>query len=96
MTLTKEQQHQLLEAAKPLIAWMNNNCHPHCTASVDQRSVKVDESIAMQITDEYLQELFAEKYVVGPNGEMSVQHPVTTGNAFRDAMRDNRGIHTNS
>ena len=36
MTITEKQQEEMLEAAKPLIRWLNENCHPHCTARVDQ------------------------------------------------------------
>jgi hypothetical protein len=35
MTITEEQQKQMLEAAKPLVAWMRDNCHPHCDVVVD-------------------------------------------------------------
>jgi len=46
MTITKEQQEQMLEAAKPLIKWMNQNCHPHQTIRVELDSVELTESIA--------------------------------------------------
>lgn len=54
MTITKEQQEQMLEAAKPLIKWLNENCHPHCTAHVDQNTIELTEGIATHRTDEYL------------------------------------------
>lgn len=54
MTITQEQLEQMLEAAKPLIKWLNDNCHPHCTATVDQNSVALSEGIATNRTDEYL------------------------------------------
>ena len=47
MTLTPEQQASMLEAAKPLIAWMHENTHLHCTALVTDKAVKVMEGIAM-------------------------------------------------
>lgn len=46
MIITPEQQQKMLEAAKPLIEWMKANCHPHCTALVDQVSVMLVEGIA--------------------------------------------------
>lgn len=54
MKLTEEQQGQMLEAAKPLIKWMNDNCHPHCSANVDQNTVELTEGIAMERTDEFV------------------------------------------
>lgn len=56
MTITKEQQDQMLEAAKPLIKWMNENCHPHCTAHVDQNTIELTEGVATHRTDEYLRD----------------------------------------
>jgi hypothetical protein len=56
MILTKEQQQQMLDAAKPLIKWLNENCHPHCTAHVDQNTVELTEGIATNRTDEFLRD----------------------------------------
>lgn len=56
MTLTPEQRTQLLEAAKPLIKWMNENCHPHCQAHVDQGVVELLEGIATNGTAEFLKD----------------------------------------
>lgn len=53
MILNLEQFRDMLEAAKPLIKWMNNNCHPHCVAHVDQVSVELVESIATNRTEEF-------------------------------------------
>jgi uncharacterized protein (DUF885 family) len=54
MSLTTEQQEQMLEAAKSLIKWMNENCHPHCTAHVDQNTIELTEGVATYRTDEFL------------------------------------------
>ena len=56
MILTKDQQQEMLDAAKPLIKWMNDNCHPHCVAFVDQASVGLAEGIATNRTDEFLKD----------------------------------------
>jgi hypothetical protein len=56
MTITTEQREQMLEAAKPLIKWMNENCHPHCSAYVDQNTIELMEGIASHHTDEYLRD----------------------------------------
>lgn len=54
MTITSKQNQQMLESAKPLIKWMNENCHPHCTAHVTQDSVELLEGIANNRTEEFL------------------------------------------
>ena len=54
MILTLTQQHALLEAAKPLIRWLNENCHPHCIAYVDTGSVELVEGVARMVTDEFI------------------------------------------
>lgn len=54
MTLTPEQQEQMLEVAKPLIKWMNENCHPLCSVFVDQLGVELVESITSAYTAEFL------------------------------------------
>lgn len=56
MILTKEQREAMLEAAKPLIRWLNENCHPHCEAQVDQTSVYLSEGIANEQTNEFLRD----------------------------------------
>lgn len=54
MKLTTTQQAELLEAAKPLIRWMNENCHPHCEVRIDQCDVELFEGIAMARTEEFV------------------------------------------
>ena len=45
MIIKEEQRVAMLEAAKPLIKWMNENCHPHCEAIVDSTGVRLVEVI---------------------------------------------------
>jgi hypothetical protein len=54
MIITKEQNDEMLEAAKPLMKWLNENCHPHCTISIDQNTIKLVEDIACNKADEFL------------------------------------------
>lgn len=46
MILTKEQIDALREAALPLMQWLNDNCHPHCTAIVDSEWIELVEGLA--------------------------------------------------
>ena len=56
MQITKEQFEKMMEAAMPLIKWMNENSHPHCTCHVDLCSVKLTEEVAMNKTVEFLKD----------------------------------------
>ena len=47
---------ELLEAAKPLIKYLNDNCYPHCTAIVDQTSVELVEGVSKTFTDEFIKD----------------------------------------
>lgn len=56
MIISAEQRGAMLEAAKPLIAWMNENCHPHCEARVDQSTIVLTEGVAINSTYEFLKD----------------------------------------
>lgn len=56
MILTKEQTKEMLEAAKPLMKWISENCHVHCAATVEAGSVELTEGIASEITDEFIKD----------------------------------------
>jgi hypothetical protein len=46
MILTDQQLKTLREAAMPLMQWLNDNCHPHCTAVVDSEHIELLEGLA--------------------------------------------------
>jgi hypothetical protein len=46
----------LLEAAKPLIEYLNNNYHPHCKIIVECNSVEVLEGLEQSITKEFIKD----------------------------------------
>ena len=46
----------LLEAAKPLIEYLNNNYHPHCKIIVECDSVEVVEGIEVSVTREFIKD----------------------------------------
>lgn len=56
MTINNEQHAAMLEAAKPLIKWLNENGHPHITAIVDPTSVHLLESVAYAETAEFVKD----------------------------------------
>ena len=44
----------MLEVAKPLIQWINENCHPHCEATVTTTQVTLTEGVATEQTTEFV------------------------------------------
>ena len=46
MIITKAQQDELLECGRPLIKWLNDNCHPYVTVFVDRNSIVLLEGVA--------------------------------------------------
>lgn len=56
MILTKEKTDEMLEAAKPLIKWLNENTHPHCQCFVDNAGVALLEGVAVRRTEEFIRD----------------------------------------
>lgn len=54
MILTKEQIAQLEEAAKPLMKFLAENCHPHVKVIVESNNAEVLEGLANVKCDDYL------------------------------------------
>jgi len=46
MTITQDQLKQLGEAAKPLLEFLAENCHPHCSVIVTGQRVELVEGLA--------------------------------------------------
>lgn len=56
MTLTKQQLDKMHEASKPLIKWLNENCHPHCFITVETDRATLSEEVATNITKEFIKD----------------------------------------
>jgi|LakMenEpi03Aug12_release.lakeMendotaPanAssembly.Ray.scaffolds.fasta_scaffold1244166_2 hypothetical protein len=46
MTLTEAEILSMQEAAKPLMTWLAENCHPHVKAIVDSETTEILEGLA--------------------------------------------------
>ena len=46
MKITLDQLETLRNAALPLMQWLNDNCHPHCTVIVDSERIELVEGLA--------------------------------------------------
>jgi len=52
MILSQEKIKEFEDVARPLIKWLNDNCHPHVTAIVDCGSAALLEGVCyIPITD---------------------------------------------
>ena len=56
MILKPEQIDEMMKAAIPLIKWINDNCHPHCRVIADQSDVELVESMAHDMTLEFIKD----------------------------------------
>lgn len=56
MQITKEQIDSFEEAAKPLIKWLNENCHPHVTAVVESNGAELLESSCRIKVEEFIKD----------------------------------------
>jgi len=56
MILTEAQQKEFENAVRPLIAFLNANCHPHVSVIVDCTNAELLEGVAMFRTEDYLRD----------------------------------------
>lgn len=45
MILPKDKQKEFEEITRPVIKWLNDNCHPHVVAHVDTTSAELFEGV---------------------------------------------------
>lgn len=56
MILTKQQVEEFEVASKPLIKWLNENCHPHVTAVVANNRSELSEGVAAIKCEEFIRD----------------------------------------
>ena len=56
MILTKEQSEEFKEASKPLVKWLNENCHPHVTVIVTPGRAELSEGICSRPIVDYIKD----------------------------------------
>ena len=56
MILSKDKIDEFQEAAKPLIKWLNENCHPHVTAVVECGSAELSEGVCRVVVEEFIKD----------------------------------------
>ena len=56
MVFTEKQRKEFKEVVKPLMKFMNDNCHPHVTTVVNNTRAELSEGITVFVTKEYLKD----------------------------------------
>lgn len=57
MIVTKTQQETFLAAARPLLQWLNENCHPHVTVIVSpDRAELLEGAFSTGPVTDYIQD----------------------------------------
>jgi len=54
MILNEQQLKEFEAAARPLIEWLNKNCHPHVVAIVEPGRVKLTEGVCSILINDYI------------------------------------------
>jgi len=54
MKLTEEQRKEFEAVSRPMIKWINDNCHPHVVVSVEATHSELSEGICAFVTDDYI------------------------------------------
>ena len=53
MNFTEEQKKEFESIVRPLIKFLNDNCHPHVSVIVDNSTAELSEGVCVFRTEEY-------------------------------------------
>lgn len=56
MIFTQEQREEFEKVSRPLIEFMNDNCHPHVHTVVDCTHAEISEGVCSFVTNEYVKD----------------------------------------
>lgn len=56
MLFNEKQRKEFEETVRPLIKFLNDNCHPHVTVVVGCKRAELSEGICSFTTDDYLKD----------------------------------------
>jgi hypothetical protein len=54
MIINKTQQEEFEKVCRPVIKWLNDNCHPHVTVTIDCTSYELLEGILSLPVEDYI------------------------------------------
>ena len=56
MILGEDKREQFEEACKPLVEFLNDNCHPHVTVVVTPSSAELSEGVCHVLIQEFIKD----------------------------------------
>ena len=56
MVLNKEDGKKFDQAARPLMKWLSDNCHPHVCVIVDYAHAELKEGVRNFVTEDYVKD----------------------------------------
>ncbi len=56
MTLTDEQRASFEALTRPLIQWLNENCHPHVSVIIEPTSAELLEGVCAFVARDYVKD----------------------------------------
>ena len=56
MILTEQQIKEFEAVTRPVIEWLNKNCHPHVTVVIEPTSAELGEGVCAVRTSDYLRD----------------------------------------
>jgi len=54
--LNDRQRKEFEEAARPLVKWLNDNCHPHVVAIIEPDRIELNEGIYATPIPDYIKD----------------------------------------
>jgi hypothetical protein len=54
--MTEQQMMEFKAVTRPVIAWLNANCHPHSTAVIGNDKAELHEAVCGYSTNDYLRD----------------------------------------
>ena len=54
--MTEQQRKEFEAITRPVIAWLNANCHPHVTVVIETTSAVLSEGTIAYTTNDYLRD----------------------------------------
>lgn len=56
MMLNEQQRREFEEVTRPVIKWLNDNCHPHVSVTVEPTRAELLEGVAAYPTNDYVRD----------------------------------------
>ena len=56
MTLTEQQRMEFEAVTRPVIEWLNKNCHPHVSVVIEPTTAELSEGVCAVQTNNYIRD----------------------------------------